>query len=63
VVGVLAAVALRGIASTLVFGITTGDPLTYLLAAAIFCGVALAAIVIPARRASRTDPIDALRFE
>jgi putative ABC transport system permease protein len=63
VVGIIAAVALRGIASALVFGVTTGDPLTYLLAAAIFSGVALAAIVIPARRASRTDPINALRFE
>ena len=36
VVGVLVAVGLRGVASTLLFGVTAGDPLTYLMAAAVF---------------------------
>jgi putative ABC transport system permease protein len=63
VVGVAAAVALRGVASPFVFGVTTADPLTYLFAALTFSGVALAAVIIPARRASRVDPISALRFE
>jgi putative ABC transport system permease protein len=62
-IGVAAAVALRGMASTFVFGVTTADPLTYLLAALAFSGVALAAAIIPARRASRIEPISALRFE
>jgi putative ABC transport system permease protein len=63
VVGITAAVGLREIASTFVFGVTTADPLTYLLAALIFSAVALAAVIIPARRASRVDPISALRCE
>jgi putative ABC transport system permease protein len=63
IVGVAAAVALREMASTFVFGVTTGDPLTYLFAALAFSGVALAAVIIPARRASRIEPIRALRFE
>jgi putative ABC transport system permease protein len=63
IIGVAAAVALRQIVSTFVFGVTTEDPLTYLLAALTFSGVALAAIIIPARRASRIEPISALRFE
>jgi putative ABC transport system permease protein len=61
--GLAAAVALRGVASTLLFGVTPGDPLTYLLAAAMFSGVACAAVMIPARRASLVEPITALRYE
>src|SRR5712691_1456967 len=63
IVGVAGAVALRKIASTFIFGVTTGDPLTYLFAALTFSAVALAAVIIPARRASRIDPTSALRFE
>jgi predicted permease len=63
VVGVATAIALRGFASTFVFGITTADPLTYLMATIVFSGVGLAAVIIPARRASRVQPIDALHFE
>jgi putative ABC transport system permease protein len=62
-VGVTAAIGLRELASTFVFGVTTADPLTYLLAAVTFAGVAVAAIVIPARRASRVEPLSALRCE
>ena len=63
VVGVAAAIGLRGIVSTFVFGVTAGDPVTYLVAALSFLGVALAAVTIPARRASRVEPITALRYE
>ena len=63
IVGLLAAVALRGVASTLLFGVTPGDPLTYLMAAAVFVGVACAAVTIPARRASLVEPNTALRCE
>ena len=63
VVGVLAAVGLRGVASTLLFGVTPGDPLTYLMAGAAFSAVAFAAVIIPARRASLVEPIKALRYE
>jgi len=61
VVGLIAAAAVRKVAADLVFGVTPGDPLTYLLAASAFAAVALAAVVIPARRATRVEPILALR--
>ena len=63
VAGVAAAMALREVASTFVFGVTTADPLTYLVVSLTFSCVALAAVVIPARRASRVEPVSALRFE
>ena len=62
-VGLTVAVGLREAASNLVFGVTTGDPLTYLLAALAFLGVALAAVMIPAHRASQVEPTTALRCE
>jgi len=62
-VGVVAAVALREIASAFAFGVTTGDPLTYLFAALTFSSVALAAVIIPACRASQIESINALRSE
>lgn len=63
IVGLIATVATRQILSKLVFGVTTGDPSTYLLAAVTFAAVALVATVIPARRATRIEPTRALRCE
>jgi putative ABC transport system permease protein len=63
ILGVVAAVGLRGVVSTLLFGVTPADPASYLLAAAGFAAVALAAAALPARRASRMDPTMALRYE
>jgi putative ABC transport system permease protein len=61
--GVVIAALLRRVVSTFVFGITTGDPITYLAAALAFSVVAIMAISLPARRASRVEPIIALRTE
>jgi ABC-type antimicrobial peptide transport system permease subunit len=61
--GLVAAVALRSVASRFVFGITTTDPLTYVAAALTFVVVAFGAIVIPARRAARIEPITALHLD
>jgi len=61
--GVGAAMLLRGLVATLVFGVTPGDPLTYSLAAVAFLGVALVGIALPARRGSRVEPVSALRWE
>jgi putative ABC transport system permease protein len=61
--GVVAAVALRGAVSSLLFGVTSSDPLSYVVAAAVFSGVALAAVAVPARGASRMEPTTALRYE
>jgi putative ABC transport system permease protein len=51
------------VTSSLLFGVTPGDPLAYVMAATAFLGVAFAAVMIPARRASRVEPISALRYE
>ena len=45
------------------FGLAPGDPLTLVLAVAATCVVVIAASVIPARRATRVDPLVALRYE
>jgi putative ABC transport system permease protein len=49
--------------SALLFGVSSLDPATYAAVAAALAGTALLASYLPARRASRVDPADALRFE
>ncbi len=63
VVGAGLALSARGITGQLVAGITGADPATYLGALAVFVAVVLAAILIPARRAARVDPYEALRHD
>jgi ABC-type antimicrobial peptide transport system permease subunit len=48
---------------SLLVGITPADPLTYALVVVLFAVVACAALVVPARRALRVDPIVALRAD
>jgi putative ABC transport system permease protein len=48
---------------TLVFGASLDEPLTFAVSAAVLIGLALAASYLPARRATRVDPIRALRYE
>jgi putative ABC transport system permease protein len=49
--------------SSMLFGVTARDPLTFAAVAALLAGVALLASYIPARRALRIDPMTALRHE
>jgi predicted permease len=61
--GLAAAAGLTQLMSALLFGVSSLDPATYAAVAAALAGTALLASYLPARRASRVDPADALRFE
>jgi putative ABC transport system permease protein len=61
--GLVGAVAIRGVMASLVYGVAAGDPLTFAAVSALLLGVALAATALPAYGASRVDPVVALRDE
>ncbi len=62
-IGALASSGLARALSGLLFGVTYGDPFTFLAATAVLLGVAVLAGYLPARKASRIDPMIALRTE
>jgi ABC-type antimicrobial peptide transport system permease subunit len=62
-IGVIAGLGLTRLLSSLLYGVTPGDWLTFLSVTILLLVVALAACAIPARRAMRVDPIMALRYE
>jgi putative ABC transport system permease protein len=61
--GILAAAGVTRVLSALVFGVSVWDPPTYLAVSALLALVALASCAVPAFRASRVDPMEALRLE
>ena len=63
VLGVGAALALTRLMSTLLFGVGPMDPITYVAVSLVLGTVALVATYLPARRASRVDPVVALRTD
>jgi predicted permease len=61
--GMVAALLAESIFKGLVYGISTTDPLSFAASAALVAGVALAASVLPARRAAHVDPLIALKTD
>jgi putative ABC transport system permease protein len=62
-IGLAAALALTRVMSRLLFEVKPADPVTFICVAGLLTAVALAACWLPARRATRIDPMEALRYE
>ena len=62
-IGIAGALALTRFLTTLLFGVTPTDSVTFVVVAIIFFVIALIASLIPALRATRVDPLEALRYE
>jgi putative ABC transport system permease protein len=60
-VGLAVAFGLARLVTNLLFGVTGADPVTFVVVPVLLLAVALVATLLPARRASRVDPVEALR--
>ena len=63
VLGVVGAYGLSRLTASLLYGVSPSDPLTYATVAGVIAVVAAVACVLPTRRATRVDPLEAIRAE
>ena len=63
ILGLVAALALSRLLGSLLYGVTTTDPITFVLVPLLLGGTALLSAAIPAIRAARLDPVRTLREE
>jgi len=62
-IGLGLALMVSRFAASMLYGVSATDPLTFAVVPALLLAVAVLAVLLPARRAARTDPLTALRYE
>jgi ABC-type antimicrobial peptide transport system permease subunit len=62
-VGIVGGLALSRLLRGMLYGVSAADPVTFVAVAMLLTGVALVAAWLPARRATRVDPMSAIRAE
>jgi predicted permease len=62
-IGIMGSLALTPLISSLLYGVKSSDPIVLACVAVLLCAVALATVYFPARRATKVDPVLALRWE